>query len=97
VNIREEIRFRQIGPKPRWIRISIMKAHDTESNALEISNFKNKPAIFLLCSDLIGRHTKARSCLWLLDFNTSKIIKLPTTFLYGFSTENMIWFIKHTT
>jgi hypothetical protein len=31
------------------------------------------------------------------NFNTSKIIKLSTTFLYGFSTENKIWVIKHIT
>jgi hypothetical protein len=34
--------------------------------------------------------TPKRSDLWLSNFNTNKIIKLSTTFLYGFSTDNMI-------
>jgi hypothetical protein len=40
--------------------------------------------------------TLKRSGLWLSNFCTSKIIMLSTTLLYGFSTENMIWFIKQT-
>jgi hypothetical protein len=40
--------------------------------------------------------TSKRSYLLLSNFNTSNLMKLYTTFLYGFSTENMIWFIKQT-
>jgi hypothetical protein len=40
--------------------------------------------------------TSKRSDLWLSNFNTSKILKLSTTFLYVFSTENIIYFIKQT-
>jgi hypothetical protein len=37
-----EIIFRHTGPNPRYESTSIKKAQETESNALEISNFKSK-------------------------------------------------------
>jgi hypothetical protein len=43
----------QVGPKPRCVRISRRKAQSTESNAFEISNFRNKLEIFRWCRTLI--------------------------------------------
>jgi hypothetical protein len=47
-------------------------------------------------TEFVKNITSKRSDLWLSNFNTSNIIKLSTTFLYGISTENMIQFIKET-
>jgi hypothetical protein len=42
VNNKLEIRLRQTGPKPKCDNISSRNAHETETKALEISNFSNK-------------------------------------------------------
>ena len=52
-----EIRLRHLIPKPRWDNTSRRKAQDTESKALEISNFKNKLESLFLCSALIDCST----------------------------------------
>jgi hypothetical protein len=48
VRSRLEMRFRHIGPKPKCARTSIINAHDTESNAFDMSSFKNRLGTFCL-------------------------------------------------
>jgi hypothetical protein len=65
------------------------KIKDHEA-ALETKDFELQSMEGLLVEAQAKSTTPKRSGLWLSNFSTSKIIRLSTTLLYDFSTENMI-------
>jgi len=67
-------RILQLTPNPKWTRISIRNGHETESNALEMSNLKNKLGTFCLCKDLMVCCTKIKLSRMLLPLTKAHCV-----------------------
>lgn len=59
VDNRRQIRLHQVRPKPKCCNSSSKKDQDTESKALEMSNFKRMWSPFLRCKSLASCWTKS--------------------------------------